>query len=259
LILITQILTVKHVWQWHAINNTNIEIIKYLIEHCNLNVHHVNSDGETCLTHALFNNRNVGIVQYLIDCCKLNIDHKNNNKNTCLDLAYINKKHDVAKYLIEKTGSYMLFPSDKFDEWKKIIKRITCNCDRFYKVLVTGFNIYVKNVNYNTVEFLETLNPMLLMVLDDTFWPDGVYPDNKIINPMGNEVKFADFEKMVDDLYFSIPMPSHKSHVQKQKDKIDKKIDTPSRESTYIDFTKKAGKASDFSPGESHMQFIIII
>jgi hypothetical protein len=81
--------------------NTNLEIIRYLIENQKMNINYANIGGNNCLTMACWKNTNLEIIRYLIDDQKMNINHINNNGYNCLTLACRgNTNLEIIKYLI---------------------------------------------------------------------------------------------------------------------------------------------------------------
>jgi ankyrin repeat protein len=86
-----------------ACSNTNLEIIKYLINDLkmNININHTNSDGDNCLILACYENTNLEIIKYLINNLKMDINHTNNDGDNCLTLACRgNTNLEIIKYLI---------------------------------------------------------------------------------------------------------------------------------------------------------------
>jgi hypothetical protein len=67
--------------------NTNLKIIKYLIEDLKMDVNHTNRYGSNCLMLACRGNTNPEIIRYLIEDQKMDVNHINENKNNCLTLA----------------------------------------------------------------------------------------------------------------------------------------------------------------------------
>jgi hypothetical protein len=83
--------------------NSNLEIIKYLIENQKMNINHTDIYGNNCLTMACLKNTNLEIIRYLIEGQKMNINHANNNRNNCLTLAcWGNTNLEIIRYLIEE-------------------------------------------------------------------------------------------------------------------------------------------------------------
>jgi hypothetical protein len=82
--------------------NTNLEIIKYLIENLKMNINHTTKYGNNCLTLACRENTNLEIIRYLIDNQKMNVNHMDNYGNNCLTLAcWKNTNLEIIRYLIE--------------------------------------------------------------------------------------------------------------------------------------------------------------
>jgi hypothetical protein len=82
--------------------NTNLEIIKYLIENQKMNINHTNNNGNNCLTLACRENTNLEIIRYLIEDQKMDINHTSNYGNNCLTIAcWRNTNLEIIKYLIE--------------------------------------------------------------------------------------------------------------------------------------------------------------
>jgi len=48
-------------------NNSNINIIKYLIENLKLDINSKNNNRENCLLSSCSNNSNINIIKYLIE------------------------------------------------------------------------------------------------------------------------------------------------------------------------------------------------
>ncbi len=60
-------------------NNTNIKIIKYLIEDLLIDISQINKRGNNCLMDACANNTNYDIIKYLFEDISINILQKNND------------------------------------------------------------------------------------------------------------------------------------------------------------------------------------
>jgi hypothetical protein len=81
--------------------NTNLPVIKYLIEECKMDVNHINRDNDNCLALACWKNNNLTVIKYLIEDCKMDINRVTGDNNNCLILACLNNNFAIIKYLIE--------------------------------------------------------------------------------------------------------------------------------------------------------------
>jgi hypothetical protein len=83
--------------------NTNLTLIKYLIEEYKMDTKHVNHDNDNCLGLACQKNTNLTVIKYLIEEHKMDVNHINQYNETCLILAcWQNTNLQVIKYLIEE-------------------------------------------------------------------------------------------------------------------------------------------------------------
>jgi len=88
----------------YKINNysNNLDIIKYLIEYCKINIDHVDHIFNNCLIYACWYNSDINVVKYLIEENKMNVNFKNIYGSNCLLAACNNNQNiDIIKYLIE--------------------------------------------------------------------------------------------------------------------------------------------------------------
>jgi ankyrin repeat protein len=82
--------------------NTNLEIIKYLIGKSRIPVTQYDKYGRNCLMAACYENTNIEIIKYLIEDVKMDITVNDYQGNNCLLLAcYRNTSLVIIKYLIE--------------------------------------------------------------------------------------------------------------------------------------------------------------
>ena len=80
-------------------HNPNINIIKYLIEKCDMSriVHHTNNNNEDCMMMACMNNKSIEIIQYLLSLGPWKTFYKFIN---CA--CTYNSNINIIKYLFEK-------------------------------------------------------------------------------------------------------------------------------------------------------------
>lgn len=80
----------------------NLEIMKYLINACAININYVSTCGNSCLMLACRYNANQKIIQYLIEEHKMNVNHVNKRNDNCLLMACMyNTDLKVIEYLID--------------------------------------------------------------------------------------------------------------------------------------------------------------
>jgi ankyrin repeat protein len=84
-----------------ALEKCNIEVIKYLIEQCGVNVESKDDIGRTPLHITSFKGH-IEVIKYLIEQCRANVEAKNNTGRTPLHFASENGHIKVVKYLIER-------------------------------------------------------------------------------------------------------------------------------------------------------------
>jgi NADH:ubiquinone oxidoreductase subunit E len=230
--------------------NTNLEIIKYLTQDLSMDISHTNNDGDNCLTLACHENTNLEVIKYLIQDLKMDIDHKVNDNSDCFTLAcWENKNLEIAKYLIESTNAEIRFGDyvfvDQYQRWKEIIKLISKNFDRFSDMLFMGMGMgmagFPQSYNDDLIEFLKTLNPLLLMDIPFIQW-------SGIMDPMDRRFKFNDYVKCVNELHsfiVSIPVPIYEqSH--------DSKLNPSPIHVLCIDFTEKSSLLFNYNGSEYH-------
>jgi len=78
--------------------NQNLDIIKYLIDVCQMDLNVLNAMGENCL-HAATENPNLLIIKYLIEGCEMNIRFKDKRNRGVLAKAILAKNVQVIDYL----------------------------------------------------------------------------------------------------------------------------------------------------------------
>ncbi len=81
--------------------NPNLEIIKYLIETCKMDVMYKNKCKSNCLILSCGSNKNISIIKYLIEVQKINPNLVSENNYNCLIKSAMNPCLDIIKYLIE--------------------------------------------------------------------------------------------------------------------------------------------------------------
>ena len=195
-------------------NNTNLEVIKYLTQDLKMDINHTNNDQFNCLMSGCWDNTNLEIIRYLIEDLKMDINYKPHGDN-CLTCAFIgNTNLEIIKYLIESTNAEILFSihphsvQDRCEKWKKIIKLLSKNSERFIDALINGLNIFPHDDEM--VRFLQTINPLLLSCVPQylrlcTLNLNTVDPME--VDPMDKIFKFNDFVKHVEELYsFDVPI-----------------------------------------------------
>jgi len=222
--------------------NMNLGIIRYLIEDVKMDIHHANKSWNNCLILACKNNTNLEIIKYLIQDLKMDINFENSVGLNCLTYAYkYNTNLEIIKYLIESTDGVISVckdscmdrdqAHDQYGRWKKIIKLISKNYNRFRITLTMGLNRFAyRTRNYDLqddlMDFLKTLNPLLLMdtrpipgsvqgtgteeeiMFNDyakyVLIPESVQQGTDIME----DIKFNDYVKYVDELQaFIVPIP----------------------------------------------------
>jgi hypothetical protein len=144
------------------------------------------------------------------------------------------------KYLIESTDAKIPFFHNLIDDpglyvkWKKIIKSLSKNINRFRHTLSKGLSgPDLQENNGDLIDFLKTLNPLLLM---DIMGIDRLISD---FDPM-QRLKFDDYVKYVDDLRsFIVPTPNP---IPEPSDHSDPMI--------WIDFRKKPSMLFNYNGSE---------
>lgn len=84
--------------------NTDVRIIKYLIEEVGIDINHQNEDGDNCLLIAATTNPEPMIIKYLTE--EINMDPNITNAKgwNCLKNACCNNNLKIIKYLITEMG-----------------------------------------------------------------------------------------------------------------------------------------------------------
>jgi hypothetical protein len=188
-------------------NNTNLEIIKYLIQDLRMNTNHTDKYGNSCLTLACWNNTNLEIIKYLIQDLRMDVNHTNITGVNCFTIALSNNTNlEIAKYLIESTSTnvWILHQTGKdiYENWKKIVKLISKNFNRFRDSLVMGLKVFASH-NDDLIDFLKTLNPLLLIGIELGSEESG--------SDIVHRLKFNDYVHYVDKLHsFIVPIYEHK-------------------------------------------------
>jgi hypothetical protein len=124
--------------------NTNLDVIKYLIEQHKMDTTYRDDNGHTCLIAACWQNTNLDIIKYLIEKHKMDLTHCNKYKKNCLIMACEgNTNLDVIKYLIEQ---------HKMDTTYRDVNEHTCLMAACWK-----------NKNFDIVKYLIEEHKMDLM------------------------------------------------------------------------------------------------
>jgi hypothetical protein len=127
--------------------NTNLAIIKYLIEEHKMNIDHVDRDNDNCLTLACQNNINLAVIKYLIEDHKQDINHVNHYNNNCLALACRkNTNLEVIKYLIEECKMDINYINNDNDDCLTLACRKNTNLE-VIKYLIEECKMDVNHVN----------------------------------------------------------------------------------------------------------------
>jgi NADH:ubiquinone oxidoreductase subunit E len=191
-----------------CMQNQNLDVIKYLVNDLSMDVNYVTNYGENCLTLACCKNTNLEIIKYLINDLRMDINHTDNDGANCLRVACIvNNNLEIIKYLIESTDAHIphIHPLDQYEKWKKIIKSLSRNHQRFVDVLNAGLRIYGFINKNDVIDFLQNLNPLLLMGVDLV---RKLVISDLPMDPMDQRFRFNDYMKHVDDLqFFIVPIP----------------------------------------------------
>jgi hypothetical protein len=103
--------------------NTNLILIKYLIEDHKMNIGHMNRNHNYCLVVACEGNTNLRIIKYLIEECRMNIDKipkvsYDKFKNIVLMMNNLSIYQDINKILLTGYDEY------ENDQMISLIKRI---------------------------------------------------------------------------------------------------------------------------------------
>lgn len=89
----------------------NLDLVKYLVEEHKMDVECKMEDNTTTLYLACMEG-NLEVVKYLIEQHKMDASYRNDNDKSCLDIACARRNDDVTSYLIETTKSYINLDDD---------------------------------------------------------------------------------------------------------------------------------------------------
>lgn len=84
-----------------SIANDNLEMTKYLIEECKINVNHINNNGNNCLINAFMYN-NLKLIKYLIEEQHADVHYVNKHNVSCIHTCCSKNCPDIIKYLINE-------------------------------------------------------------------------------------------------------------------------------------------------------------
>jgi hypothetical protein len=134
--------------------NINLEIIKYLIENQKMDINYTNKSGNNCLTLACSENTNLEIIKYLVENQKMNINHTNNSGNNCLTLAcWENTNLEIIKYLIENQKMNINYVNNYGDNCLTLACGGNTNLEIIrYLIECTNINISLDRVLYDMWE-----------------------------------------------------------------------------------------------------------
>jgi hypothetical protein len=183
-------------------------LIQYF-NHMNINQMNINQTdyyGRSCLALACMGNTNLDVIKYLIDDCKMDVNFQPHKlyPHLCLTNACAhNPNIKISKYLIEHTDARIGFEIElvRINTWANIVQTITNNFNRFNEFLTIGIDHYGAHKFYqiDLIIILQKMNPLLV---------PGQYLDKYYItDPFDDMVKYEDFVKHVDELVFQIPVP----------------------------------------------------
>jgi ankyrin repeat protein len=88
-----------------AIENKDIEVVKYLIEECEADVHDKSASRSNTVLMSAVESDDIDIIKYLIEKHGADVHAKNNIGDTALIYTALSGNIDIAKYLIEKHGA----------------------------------------------------------------------------------------------------------------------------------------------------------
>jgi hypothetical protein len=84
-----------------CLTNTNLDVIKYLVNDLKMDINHTNNYGNNGFTLACFTNTNLDVIKYLVNDLKMDINHTDNNGDNGFTLTcWKNTNLDVIKYLV---------------------------------------------------------------------------------------------------------------------------------------------------------------
>ena len=139
--------------------NTNINIIKYLINDVKVDVTNLDSVGDNCLIEACRQNKNDEIVKYLIELKIFDIKCCDSDGDNIFTNSTFGKQSDyiTTKYIVEKTDVGMNLKKVSLEDYKNILPIITGNYKRLNVLLNRGIDAYGIDA---LIPVIKTLNPL---------------------------------------------------------------------------------------------------
>jgi ankyrin repeat protein len=144
-------------------NNTNLEIIKFLLELFKGKENDVDRWGENCFLSACTRNQNLDVIEFLINDLNMSVDHRNIYGNNCLLLACMEGNLRVVKFLINDVkmstvhgsidyknmyGENCIVVANKCNDIEKRLRTIE------YLINETSICIDVRNMKLNTFKYV---------------------------------------------------------------------------------------------------------
>jgi hypothetical protein len=196
-------------------SNTNLQVIKYLIEVHKMDINHINEHKDNCLTMACWKNTNLAVIKYLIEDQKMDINHVDRCNNNCLTVAcQENINLQVIKYLIKEHQMNIENLNDVlYDKFKDIVLTISKEYRELNNLLLTGYKIYTIHEMKNLIKLL---NPLQLN--------DAVLNLSGIQNPLLQpDYKFSKFARLVDELLYGSELSEKQIKVKIKKNRKKRK------------------------------------
>ncbi len=103
---------------------------------------HTHDNNYSYLITACRNNTDVNVLKYLIEEIGLDMNHLDSNGNSCFYHAYSNENLDVIKYLIECTTIRIKLYDLPLSYYKSILKHLRLNSQRINEFIKKGIKIY---------------------------------------------------------------------------------------------------------------------
>lgn len=140
-------------------NNTNLDIIKYLINDVKVDATLIDNEGDNCLLGACRENKNIEVIKYLIESKIYDINGRNNDGDNIFTISIMIKKtnYNAAKYIVERTDVQMDLKVVCLTAYKKLLPLITGNYKRLNVLLNRGIDMYGFNELFPVIK---TLNPL---------------------------------------------------------------------------------------------------
>lgn len=137
-----------------ASKNQQLEVIEFLVENLGISVSSTSIRGFNCLHLACIYNKNVNVIKYLTNHKQINIHWSNKIGETYLSYSADNER--VFVYLIENTKIKISIDFVDFSEYKKFIPLIT-KYKILNKLIEMGIKKYNKSVMISLIGTIDPL------------------------------------------------------------------------------------------------------